>query len=95
MRELRQGPDPEPQTSGFNRHWTSGSDSSGCFFRRGVAFNGKRFDRTAVTPSAFRYLRPLEGTDEDLVDHNSASWNLLSSWLRQVGGVWRSGMDAH
>jgi hypothetical protein len=22
-------------------------------------------------------------------------WNLLSSWLRQVGGVWRSGMDAH
>ena len=31
------------------------------FFPEGVAFDGKRFDRTAVTSSAFKYLGPIEG----------------------------------
>ncbi|MGE0123636.1 MAG: recombinase family protein [Vicinamibacterales bacterium] len=38
------------------------------FFPDGVAFGGKRFDRTAVTSSLFEYLRPFEGSEENLVD---------------------------
>ncbi|MGH9410546.1 MAG: recombinase family protein [Vicinamibacterales bacterium] len=38
------------------------------FFPEGVAFSGKRFDRTAVTYSLFEYLRPFEGSEESLVD---------------------------
>lgn len=38
------------------------------FFPEGVAFSGKRFDRTAVTSSVFEYLRPFEGSKENLVD---------------------------
>jgi site-specific DNA recombinase len=38
------------------------------FFPEGVRFDGKRFDRTAVTSSAFKYLRPVEGLNESLVD---------------------------
>jgi hypothetical protein len=37
-------------------------------FPEGVAFNGKRFDRTAVTSSAFKYVRPIEDPIENLVD---------------------------
>jgi hypothetical protein len=64
------------------------------FFLGGIAFDGTGFVRTAVTAPAFSYLRPIEAGNKGLVDQNSASWNLLSSWLRQIGGVWRSG-DAH
>jgi hypothetical protein len=38
------------------------------FFPEGVAFSGKSFDRTVVTSSLFEYLRPLDGSNENLVD---------------------------
>jgi hypothetical protein len=38
------------------------------FFPEGVAFSGKSFDRTVVTSSLFEYLRPLDGSKENLVD---------------------------
>lgn len=37
------------------------------FFPEGVAFSGKSFDRTVVTSSLFEYLRPLNGSNENLV----------------------------
>ena len=54
------------------------------FFPQGVAFSGKAFDRTVVTSSLFEYLRPLETSNENLVDQNSASWNRMAVWLRCV-----------
>jgi hypothetical protein len=38
------------------------------FFPEGVAFSGKAFDRTVVTSSLFEYLRPIEVSNENLVD---------------------------
>ena len=38
------------------------------FFPEGVAFSGKAFDRTVVTSSLFEYSRPLEASNENLVD---------------------------
>jgi site-specific DNA recombinase len=38
------------------------------FFPEGVAFSGKSFDRTVVTSSLFEYLRPIEVSNESLVD---------------------------
>ena len=38
------------------------------FFPDGIAFDGNRFVRTAVTAPAFSYLRPIESGNEGLVD---------------------------
>jgi hypothetical protein len=38
------------------------------FFPEGVAFSGKAFDRTVVSSSLFEYLRPVEGSTENVVD---------------------------
>ena len=38
-----------------------------CFSRK-VTFSGKAFDRTVVTSSLFEYLRPLDGSNEKVVD---------------------------
>jgi hypothetical protein len=38
------------------------------FFPDGIAFDGKRFVRTAATPPAFSYLRGIETRNEGLVD---------------------------
>jgi hypothetical protein len=38
----------------------------------------------AATAPAFSYLRQIEGGNEGLVDQNSASWNRVNSWLRQI-----------
>lgn len=54
------------------------------FFPEGVPFDGKRFGRTAVNAAAFSYLRPIQQGDENLVDQNSASWNRIDQWLRQL-----------
>jgi hypothetical protein len=56
-------------------------------FPQGVAFSGKAFDRTVVTSSLFEYLRPLDGSIENLVDQNSAGWNRIADWLRHVEGL--------
>ena len=54
------------------------------FFPEGVAFGGKAFDRTVVTSSLFEYLRPIEVSNEDLVDQTVASWNQVKTWLERV-----------
>jgi hypothetical protein len=37
------------------------------FFPEGIAYDGIRFNRTAVTAPLFNYLAPSEGADEKLV----------------------------
>jgi hypothetical protein len=37
------------------------------FFREGVAFDGNRLNRTAVTAPLFKYLAPSESADERVV----------------------------
>jgi hypothetical protein len=54
------------------------------FFPDGIAFDGKRIVRTGVTAPPFSYLREIRTENEDLVDQNSASWNPMISWLRNV-----------
>jgi hypothetical protein len=56
-------------------------------FPEGVAFNGKRFDRTAVTSSAFKYLRPIEGRTESLVAQIFTSWNQIADWIKRIDGL--------
>jgi hypothetical protein len=57
------------------------------FFPEGIAFDGNRFNRTAVTAPLFNYLAPSESADERVVSRIFASWNRLSSWLRQLEGL--------
>jgi hypothetical protein len=57
------------------------------FFPEGVAFSGKSFDRTVVTSSLFEYLRPLNGSNENLVAQNIASWNQITDWLRRLDSL--------
>jgi hypothetical protein len=54
------------------------------FFPDGIAFDGKGFVGTRVTAPAFSYLRTIEDGNERLVDQNSASWNQIAAWLRQL-----------
>ena len=61
------------------------------FFPEGVAFSGKSFDRTVVTSSLFEYLRPLDGSNENLVDQNIASWNRVVLWMRKLESLRRVG----
>ena len=54
------------------------------FFPKGVAVSGKSFDRTVVKSSLFEYLRPLDGSNENLVAQICPRWNPLTSWMRQI-----------
>jgi hypothetical protein len=54
------------------------------FFPEGIAYDGNRFNRTAVTASLFNYLAPSEGADEKMVTLNFASWNQIGGWLRRL-----------
>ena len=54
------------------------------FFPEGVAFGGKAFNRTVVTASLFEYLRPLEGSNKNVVDQIFPRWNPLTSWMRHI-----------
>jgi hypothetical protein len=56
------------------------------FFPEGVAFSGKSFDRTVVTSSLFEYLRPLDGSNENLVAQIFPRWNRVADWLREAEG---------
>ena len=60
------------------------------FFPDGIAYDGNRFNRTAVTAPLFNYLAPSQSAGENLVTLNFASWNQLDAWLRQVDGLRRS-----
>ena len=48
------------------------------FFPEGIAFDGNRFNRTAVTAPAFSYLRAIEDGNERLVDQIRPSWNRIT-----------------
>ena len=54
------------------------------FFPEGVAFSGNAFDRTVVTSSLFEYLRPLDGSRENLVVQIFPRWNRVADWLREA-----------
>jgi len=51
------------------------------FFPQGVAFDGNRFNRTAVTATLFKYLAPSESADERVVTLTFANWNHIRRWL--------------
>ena len=59
------------------------------FFPEGIAFDGTRFNRTAVTAPLFSYLAPSESADETMVSQNFASWKRLDRWFRRVEGLRR------
>jgi hypothetical protein len=54
------------------------------FFPDGVAFDGNRFNRTAVTAPLFKYLAPSESADEKMLTLTFASWNHVAEWLRRL-----------
>jgi len=54
------------------------------FFPEGVAFDGKRFNRTAGSAPLFKYLARSECADERAVSRIFASCNQLNKWLRQI-----------
>jgi len=60
------------------------------FFPEGIAFDGIRFNRTAVTAPLFNYLAPDQSADERVVSLNFASWNLIGRWLTQLDGLRRA-----
>jgi hypothetical protein len=33
------------------------------------------------------YLRPLDASNENLVDQNTARWNQVADWLKQLDGL--------
>ncbi len=54
------------------------------FFPEGIAYDGNRFNRTAVTAPLFKYLAPSESADVRVVSLNFTSWNRIGPWLRQL-----------
>jgi hypothetical protein len=52
------------------------------FFPEGVAFDGNRFNRTAVTAPLFKYFVPSECADERMVSRIFVSWNQIARWPR-------------
>ena len=60
------------------------------FFPDGIAFDGKRFVRTAVTTPAFNYLTCADGSENEVASLMPASWNQIASWLQQVDGLRRA-----
>src|SRR5688572_22279595 len=60
------------------------------FFPDGIAFDGNRFVGTGVTAPAFSYLRGIEDGNERMVDLNSASWNRVVLWMRQLDSLSRA-----
>ncbi len=47
------------------------------FFPEGIAFDGNRFNRTALTAPLFNYLAPSESADERVASRIFVSWNQL------------------
>jgi hypothetical protein len=60
------------------------------FFPEGIAFDGNRFNRTAVTAPLFNYLTPDEGADERVVSQTFASWNLIGEVLKKIDAFRRA-----
>jgi hypothetical protein len=57
------------------------------FFPEGIAYDGNRFNRTAVTAPLFNDLTPEEGADERVVTLTFASWNQIHGWLKRLDGL--------
>ena len=55
------------QTCGCRRRSTTSSGCRQLFFPEGIAYDGNRFNRTAVTAPLFNYLAPSESADERVV----------------------------
>jgi hypothetical protein len=60
------------------------------FFPEGIAYDGARFNRTAVTAPLFSYLRSSACAGERVVSRIFASWNRIGGWLRQVEALRRA-----
>jgi len=60
------------------------------FFPEGIAYDGIRFNRTAVTAPLLSYLAPSESADEKMVSLTFASWNRVRQWLSQVDAFRRA-----
>jgi hypothetical protein len=56
-------------------------------FPEGIAFDGNRFVRAAVTAPAFNWFPPEEPAKTRLVDLTGASWNQFGAWLRRLDGL--------
>jgi hypothetical protein len=54
------------------------------FFPEGIAYDGNRFNRAAVTAPLFNYLAPSESADERVVSRIFVSWNQIGGWLRRL-----------
>jgi hypothetical protein len=54
------------------------------FFPDGVAFDGKRFDRTAVSTPAFNWLEVSEDQKTSVVALTCARSNQFVHWMLQV-----------
>jgi hypothetical protein len=54
------------------------------FFPEGIAFDGKRFVRTAVSAPAFSYLTEIQPAKTRLVAQIFTSWNPMSSWMSKI-----------
>jgi hypothetical protein len=58
------------------------------FFPDGIAFDGKGFvGNPRNRAPAFSYLRTIEDGNERMVAQNSASWNQLAGWLREIAAL--------
>jgi hypothetical protein len=62
------------------------------FFPEGIAYDGNRFNRTAVTAPLFNYLAPDQSAEESLVspegiDHVQARPKAEAAWLMSSGRV--------
>ncbi len=60
------------------------------FFPEGIAFDGNRFNRTAVTAPLFSYLAPDQSAEQSLVSLNFTSWNQLERWFRDIDALRRA-----
>lgn len=60
------------------------------FFPEGIAFDGNRFNRTALTAPLFNYLAPGESADEKMASQTFASWNLIRELLRRLDALKRA-----
>ena len=60
------------------------------FFPDGIAFDGKRFVRTAVTTHAFNYLTCADDPENQVASLMPPGWNQIASWLQQLEGLRRA-----
>jgi len=56
-----------PHTCGSRRRWTTSRRLQQLFFPEGIAYDGIRFNRTAVTAPLFNYLAPDQSAEEIVV----------------------------